>query len=301
MKRRLAILSLAGLAASGAASGHPTAEQTRAEFEAVCRSLRRDNAFFGEQVVEDQRRRLAGASYSTVERAQLLGGLAWELNRLGRQTEAITELERARELLAGLPDAAAPEVDHRLAFLAANVHLRLGEDLNCAGRHNARSCILPVDPAAVHQLPEHARAAARLYREYLDTEPDDLHARWLLNVATLVAGDEPATLPPELRLPAGALSSAVDFPQWREIGGELGIAAFDLAGGAVMDDFDGDGLLDVISSTMDPCGPLQAFRNDGRGGFEDVAAAWGLDGQLGGLNLMHADADGDGGLDLLVL
>ena len=45
---------------------------------------------------------------------------------------------------------------------------------------------------------------------------------------------------------------------------------FDLAGGAVIDDFDGDGLLDLVSSTSDPCEPMKAFRNDGEGGFEDV-------------------------------
>ncbi len=302
MRDHLAVLAVAGLAAcGGAGTVYPPVEQTRAEFEAVCQSLQRDNAFFGERIVEEQRQRLENPSYSTLERAQLLGGLAWELNRLGRQPEAIAEIERARELLRGLPGAAAREVDHRLVLLAGHAHLRWGEDVNCVGRHNAHSCILPVDPAAVHQLPEPARAAARLYREFLESEPANLHVRWLLNVATMVVGDDLTTLPDELRLPAGALTSATDFPQWREIAGELGVAAFDLAGGAVMDDFDGDGLLDLVSSTMDPCGPLKAFRNDGRGGFEDVAAAWGLDGQLGGLNLMHADLDGDGMLDLVVL
>jgi hypothetical protein len=75
----------------------------------------------------------------------------------------------------------------------------------------------------------------------------------------------------------------------------------DLAGGAVMDDFDGDGLLDLVTSTWDPCGHLEAFRNDGAGGFDNVTEAWGLDSQFGGLNLVHADYDNDGRLDLLVL
>ena len=68
-----------------------------------------------------------------------------------------------------------------------------------------------------------------------------------------------------------------------------------------MDDFDGDGLLDLISSSWDPCEPLKAYRNNGEGGFDDVSAAWGLDSQFGGLNLVQADYDGDGALDLLVL
>ncbi|MCB1055751.1 MAG: CRTAC1 family protein, partial [Acidobacteria bacterium] len=89
--------------------------------------------------------------------------------------------------------------------------------------------------------------------------------------------------------------------RWIDRGVELGVASLDLAGGAAMEDFDGDGLLDLVSSTSDPCDHLKAFRNDGHGGFEDVTAAWGLDEQLGGLNLVHADYDGDGQRDLLVL
>ncbi len=302
MREHLAILGVAGLAAcGGAGTVYPPVEQTRAEFEALCRSLERDNSFFGEAIVERHRGRLENPATLPVERAQVLGELAWELSRLGRQEEAIAELERARVLLRGLSGAAAREVDHRLVLLAGHAHLRWGEDLNCLARHNAASCILPVDPDAVHQVPEPARAAARLYREFLESEPANLQVRWLLNVATMVVGDDLGTLPEELRLPDGALTSAVAFPKWREIAGDLGVAVFDLAGGAVMDDFDGDGLLDLVSSTMDPCGPLRAFRTDGRGGFEDVAAAWGLDAQLGGLNLVHADLDGDGMLDLLVL
>jgi len=75
----------------------------------------------------------------------------------------------------------------------------------------------------------------------------------------------------------------------------------DLAGGAVADDFDNDGFIDLVSSSMDPCSPLAALRSDGHGGFVDVTQEWGLDVQLGGLNLVHADFDNDGYLDLLVL
>jgi hypothetical protein len=79
------------------------------------------------------------------------------------------------------------------------------------------------------------------------------------------------------------------------------MAKLDLAGGAIMDDFDGDGLLDLMSSTADPCDSFKAYRNDGEGGFEDVTETWGLSNQFGGLNVVHADYDGDGALDLLIL
>ena len=91
------------------------------------------------------------------------------------------------------------------------------------------------------------------------------------------------------------------FPPWRNLSAELAVNPLDLAGGAVMEDFDGDGLLDLVSSSSDPCKPMRAFRNDGQGGFEDVSIRWGLDSQLGGLNLVHADYDNDGAPDVLVL
>ncbi len=74
-----------------------------------------------------------------------------------------------------------------------------------------------------------------------------------------------------------------------------------LAGGAGMEDYDGDGLLDLVTTTWNQCEPMHAFRNDGKGGFENVTASWGLGSQLGGLNLTHADYDNDGDVDLLVL
>ena len=46
---------------------------------------------------------------------------------------------------------------------------------------------------------------------------------------------------------------------------------------------------------------MKAFRNLGDGRFATVHDSWGLDAQLGGLNLLQADYDNDGDLDLLVL
>ena len=43
----------------------------------------------------------------------------------------------------------------------------------------------------------------------------------------------------------------------------------DIAGGTIADDFDGDGLLDVVFSSVDYCAPLRLYRNRGDGTFED--------------------------------
>ena len=67
-----------------------------------------------------------------------------------------------------------------------------------------------------------------------------------------------------------------------------------------MDDFDGDGLLDIITSSRGLRDQLRFFHNDGDGTFGDWSERAGLLGQLGGLNLSHADYDNDGDADLTV-
>ena len=48
---------------------------------------------------------------------------------------------------------------------------------------------------------------------------------------------------------------------------------FSLAGGAIVDDFDNDGLLDVVTSSMDVCEPLHFFHNNGDGTFAERTSA----------------------------
>src|SRR5207249_3061390 len=79
-----------------------------------------------------------------------------------------------------------------------------------------------------------------------------------------------------------------------------GIGRMDIAGGTIADDFDGDGLPDVVFSSVDRCSPLRLYRSRGNGTFQDVSEAAGILGQLGGLNIVQTDYNNDGRLDLYV-
>ena len=292
---------LAGLGSPGSgASGQilPSVEATRTEFETVCRVLRDLNPYF-EDVSTERLRGLAESAGDPVAEARLRSRLGWDLIRLGRLDRAVTELERARALAE--KGTAPVELQVDILRNLANAHFQLGEDENCIGLHVASSCILPVSAEAVHERPDHARRAGDLYLELLELAPADARARWMLNLARMVSGQHPDGVPEPHRLPTAALTPAAEFPDWVDVGASLGIAAFDLSGSVVLDDLDGDGLIDILSSSWDPCQPMRAYRNDGAGGFEDVSEAWGLDGQLGGLNLVSTDFDNDGRVDVLVL
>ncbi len=285
------------------------AEQNRAEFEALCvRVTDSDNGYFGHRVFTDLERRIEATS-DPLTRLLLDGQYAHQLMRVGDLEAAIDRLETSLELIRATPRLAGDlNLIQQYHRLLGQTHLQLAEDRNCIANHSATSCILPLKRGALHTVPDAARTAGDYFLRLLETDPADIQARWLLNLARALTGDYPERVPEQFRVPEGSIplvaaaSQGSESHRWPEIGWALGIAAVrDLSGGAVMDDFDGDGLLDLVSSSWDPCEPMKAFRNDGAGGFEDVSDAWGLSSQLGGLNIVQTDFDGDGRLDVQVL
>jgi hypothetical protein len=117
----------------------------------------------------------------------------------------------------------------------------------------------------------------------------------------MTAGDYPDKVPEEELIPPETFASDQDFPKFRDIAPQLGLNVFDLSGGAIVEDFDGDGNLDILTSTWDSAGQIHYFKNEGDGRFTEKTAEAGLLGILGGLNLVHSDFDNDGDADVLVL
>jgi hypothetical protein len=117
----------------------------------------------------------------------------------------------------------------------------------------------------------------------------------------MAIGDYPQAVPETYRIPPTAFRSEFDIKRFEDVAPELGVDTQNLCGGAIVDDFDGDGKLDIVTSTYDPRGPLRYFRRQADGPFHDDSAASGLETQRGGLNCIAADYDNDGDNDILVL
>jgi hypothetical protein len=211
---------------------------------------------------------------------------------------AIEAYERCRAITKLAGDRDALLVTTRKLAIA---RMRQGERANCVSHHNADSCIFPLRGGAVHVDPEGSTEAIALLTEILESlAPGDLKSIWLLNIAHMTLGTYPDGVPPRWRIEPKAFESEHDLPRMPDVAVKKGLRIFARAGGAAVDDFDGDGRLDVVVSSSDPEESLRMFRQTGDGSFEDVSAAKGLVGQLGGLNFLHFDANNDGRLDLLV-
>ena len=95
--------------------------------------------------------------------------------------------------------------------------------------------------------------------------------------------------------------SEYDIGRFPDVAMAVGVDKVGLAGGSIIEDFDGDGLLDIVASSWGLRDPLRFYKNDGRGRFIDRTREAGLAGQLGGININHADYNNDGRPDIYVI
>ena len=214
-----------------------------------------------------------------------------------RAYEVASEARRVAESASGV----TAEWRYTFVYLQGVTALRRGENENCIMCRGESSCILPIAPAAVHTKPDGSRLAIRHFTEYLQQFPDDLGVQWLLNLAHMTLGEYPHEVEPRFLVTIDTyLNSEFDIGRFRDVGDRVGVNRLNQAGGAIMDDFDSDGRLDLVVTTMDPTKPMAFYRNKGDGTFEDRTEAAGLVGQLGGLNCVQADYNNDGRLDIFV-
>ena len=187
-------------------------------------------------------------------------------------------------------------------YMQAVSAMRLGENANCIACRGESSCIVPISAAAVHRDPTGSRLAVKHFKEYLELFPDDVGIRWLLEVAYMTLGEDPGKHQPDFhRSVERFFHSELDIGQFRDVSHETGLDRFNQAGGAIMDDFDGDGLLDIVVTTTDPTEHMAFYRNRGDGSFEDrTNAGRNLNDQLGGLVCYQGDYNNDGRPDIFI-
>lgn len=199
----------------------------------------------------------------------------------------------------GLDEMNAQSVDfYKVKALA---HLRKGEIENCIQNHSGQSCIMPIKGAGVHLQTSPVESAIQVYESLLAYDSTDMQSRWFLNLCNQAVGQYPEGVPEQFLIPPSAFESEVDFPVFPNISMETGVDLNNHAGGASIEDFNNDGLLDIFTTSYSLAEQSTLYINDGKGQFIDSTNHYGLTGMVGGLNNIHADFNNDGLIDIYIM
>ena len=235
-----------------------------------------------------------------MKRLVLKREIAQEYVNAGTPEPGIAMLEAA---LAEYGATLAREDVEALKSDIAFAYFRIGEQQNCAASPNADVCIVPIQEGGVHRQKLGATEAARRYEELLatSTQADNiLLYRWLLNITYMQLGQYPNGVPETWRIDPKVFASEGRLKPFHDVAAVRGLVEFGRAGGAILEDFDNDGHLDVMLSHMGMAEQMEYFHNNGDGTFTRMTEKAGLKGLLGGLNMVQADYNNDGCIDVYI-
>lgn len=224
-----------------------------------------------------------------------------ELLNAGKTEESIKAVKEVLAAIEATNVASKADKIFTVKKQLAIAYMRKGEQDNCLANHTNESCIIPISTKAQHVLKEGSEQAIVLLNELLAHNPNDYECQNLLNIAHMTLGQYPDKVPEEFRIPEAYFKSSADFTHFSDIGTALGVDVDQKAGGTCVDDFNGDGYLDIIAASWGYEDQIKYFENDGAGGFTDKTFDAGLKGVFGGKNLRHTDYNNDGHMDFLVL
>jgi len=200
-----------------------------------------------------------------------------------------------------LAKAKSPQMAPELEEVLGTAYLHKAEMENEVYRKPADRCIFPPrKPVRVPKVEDLEKAILYLTR-FLEKKPDTLEVKWLLNLSYMYMGKYPAGVPSKYLIAPSVFASKENVGRFTDVAAAAGLNSFSMAGGVIVDDFENNGLLDIVTSSYDQCESLHYFHNNGDGTFTDRAAQAGLSDQLGGLNLIQTDYNNDGCIDIFVL
>jgi tetratricopeptide (TPR) repeat protein len=215
----------------------------------------------------------------------------------GKMDLATQQYEQTYEIAQRKVPQAIPEIEETLG----SAYLHKAEMDNGSYKDPGKSCIFPIAPDAAFHNTADLQKAIDLFTAYLKKTPDSLEVRWLLNLSYMMLGKYPDAVPKQYLIPPTVFESKENVGRFVDVAKETGLRSFEPAGGVVVDDFENNGLLDVVTSGWTSCAPMHYFHNNGDGTFTDESQKAGVSQQVGGLNMIQADYNNDGCTDILLL
>jgi len=237
------------------------------------------------------------ASRPPVDTMQMHFALAQLYAYLGDMDSAIASYRMSYGIALSDVQSAIPQMEEALGVS----YLHRSQMENDVYRLPGEKCLLPIPPGSRYQKPADSEKAVEFFLMYLDQKPKELEVIWLLNIAYMTLGNYPDSVPAKYLIPPATFVSKENTGRFTDVAFATGLQSFSTAGGVIVDDFENNGLLDVVTSAFDSCGSMHYFHNNGDGTFSDNTAKAGLSDQVGGLNMVQTDYNNDGCIDILVL
>lgn len=157
---------------------------------------------------------------------------------LGNEQMRAGRGERSIETLEALVKFIEPHLNTVPQNIQAAIHqdlglayLRLGEQENCIGMHNALSCNFPLHGDAIHKKMRGAEGAVREYTRALELNPGSNLCQWMLNLAYQQLGRYPQDVPKQWLAPPKSFDSEYDIGFFPDMAGIAGVHAMELSGG----------------------------------------------------------------------
>jgi hypothetical protein len=239
---------------------------------------------------------LGNAAKTSDEQVTLGFQKATYLLEYGDEAQSVSWYEKIFEIVKGIP-ASRKTVLPALGM----AYMRQAERTNCLHNHNADACIMPIRGGGIHQDKSAARKAIETFETVLKEDPSNLDAIWLLNIAYMTVGEYPDKVPAAWRIPNLDKPGPVQVKPFTDIAPDLNLAVNNRAGSVIVDDFNHDGYLDIVSSAWGLDDPMHFYLNNADGTFKDASVSSGLSAFTGGLNMVQTDYNNDGNLDIFVL
>ena len=200
---------------------------------------------------------------------------------------------RARGRPRRVPSRRRPPALRRVAELRC-----APQRARAASSRSAAPAFTPIPKGSRRPSTTSRRSSARMPQ----SSPLFIKTVWLANLAHMTLGDYPDGVPERYRVAALGVRVGAAVPArsrtWRP---SLGVGTWSLSGGAVFDDFDGDGDFDLLTTTIDTRAEPDLFPQRRRRAASIAPSRAVSTGLFGGLNLVQADYDNDGDVDVYVL